>query len=57
MNLSYEAIDGYGRNVTDVVEAPSVREAVESLRASLGKLASLDEPPSPDCREPRCGVR
>ena len=32
-------------------------EAVESLRASLGKLASLDEPPSPDCRAPRCGVR
>ena len=32
MNLSYEAIDGSGRNVTDVVEAPSVREAVESLR-------------------------
>ena len=32
MNLTYEAIDGSGRNVTDVVEAPSVREAVESLR-------------------------
>ncbi len=32
MDLSYEAIDGSGRNVADVIEAPSVKEAVESLR-------------------------
>ncbi|MCK4659276.1 MAG: type II secretion system F family protein [Phycisphaerae bacterium] len=32
MNLTYEAIDGSGRNVCDMVEAPSVKEAVDSLR-------------------------
>ena len=32
MDLSYEAIDGSGRNVADLIEAPSVKEAVESLR-------------------------
>ncbi|MCP4591125.1 MAG: type II secretion system F family protein [bacterium] len=33
MNLTYEAIDGTGRNVSDVVEAASAKEAVERLRS------------------------
>lgn len=32
MNLTYEAIDGSGRNVSDAIEASSAKEAVESLR-------------------------
>jgi type IV pilus assembly protein PilC len=32
MNLTYEAIDGGGRNVADLIEAPSVKEAVDALR-------------------------
>jgi len=32
MNLAYEAIDGSGRNVSDLVDAPSVKDAVEILR-------------------------
>jgi type IV pilus assembly protein PilC len=32
MNLTFEAIDGSGRNVADIIEAPSAKEAVESLR-------------------------
>ena len=34
MNLTYEAIDGSGRSVADMVEAPSIREAVDGLRKS-----------------------
>lgn len=32
MNLTFEAIDASGRDVSDVIEAPSLREAVEALR-------------------------
>ena len=51
MNLAYEAIDGSGRNTSDTIDAPSVKEAVESLRQKglfvthIGQARKEDAPP------------